>query len=571
LVANCPRWFSALFLLWVGLWPAVSGAASARIEVVGQLQVGQSTELRLVVVDGVTDGVPAVPATSHLNLTYRGQSQSFMSRNLSTERSLTHLFSVLATKAGAATVGPVTLQIDGQAVVATAVQVAVAEREVSLDAVGNQLSAYIDGSADAVLWEGEAFLYDLRFRHTEQVSEVNWTPPDFSGFFEDAVVEPVQKDYTVAEDGKSVGIVELSVPLVASSVGLREIPPAVFSVKHPAGRSARGGWPSIFGNAGVRYRTESVPSNPVTVNVRALPKRDRPATFSGAVGRFEVDASLSSSRLSLGETTTLTVVITGNGPLQGIQLPGFPDALSARAYDDAPHVTASIRNGAYRSRAVFKRAIVPSEEGLLQLPAVSFSWFAPASERYVEREVQLPEVVVDPGEASELEVQSFRGGDGSQGPSEIETLGEDILPLHAEVGLGDQSLRAADPLPWLMAGIPGLSFLALLGLGIGRRPPNPRAERILALRESMRGAGPLTDGTALEPLFREAVALQGRALPAAVDPAFIEGHFEGDTARDGVEWYRVLEQARFGGGRMSETQCASVLAWIDQVARGLEA
>jgi len=81
----------------------------------------------------------------------------------------------------------------------------------------------------------------------------------------------------------------------------------------------------------------------------------------------------------------------------------------------------------------------------------------------------------------------------------------------------------------------------------------------------------LTDVTALEPLFREAVALQGRVLPAAVDPAFIEGHFEGETARDGVEWYRVLEQARFGGGRMSKTQFASVLAWIDQVARGLEA
>ena len=80
----------------------------------------------------------------------------------------------------------------------------------------------------------------------------------------------------------------------------------------------------------------------------------------------------------------------------------------------------------------------------------------------------------------------------------------------------------------------------------------------------------MSDLTALEPLFREAVALQGHALPAAVGPAFIEEHFEGSVARDGVEWYRVLEQARFGGGKMSETQCVAVLAWTDQVARGLE-
>ncbi len=572
MVGRIAKIVSAAALIIVGLWPALVWAApTARLEVAKTLQVGQSTELRLVIVDGSTDGVPAVPATSHLNLTYRGQSQSFVSRNFSTERSVTHLFSVLATKEGSATVGPVTLQLSGGAVVAPAVTVNIAARTVSPDGQGNALSASIDGQSDVSLWEGQALVYTLNFRHTEQVAEVNWTPPDFSGFIESSVVSPSQKDYTISEDGKSVGIVELAVPLIASGVGLREVPPAVFTVKHPSARSSRGGWPSIFGGVAGRYRTESVPSNTVTVNIRPLPSVDRPDDFSGAVGRFSVKAALSEARLALGETTTLTVVVEGEGALQGIQLPAFPEDLAVRAYDDTPNVTSAIQDGQYRSRVVFKRALVPGEEGVVQLPAVSFNWYDPVTASYVERVVDIDDVFVEPGEASDLQVQSFRAGDESLGPSDIESLGEDILPLHTELDLGNQTLRASDPLPWLMVGIPFLGFAGLLVLGPSTRTADPRAERIQALRGALREAGPDKDVALIEPLFREAVVLRGNAQPAAVDRAFIESHLLDDAAKEGVEWYALLEQARFGGGQLTARQRVALLDWIVNVAKGLKA
>ena len=116
-----------------------------------------------------------------------------------------------------------------------------------------------------------------------------------------------------------------------------------------------------------------------------------------------------------------------------------------------------------------------------------------------------------------------------------------------------------------------LVLAGLLVLGPSTRTVDPRAERIQALRGALRDAGPDKDVALIEPLFREAIALRGNAQPAAVDRAFIESHLLDDAATEGVEWYALLEQARFGGGQLTARQRVALLDWIVNVAKGLKA
>ena len=57
-------------------------------------------------------------------------------------------------------------------------------------------------------------------------------------------------------------------------------------------------------------------TSPVTLNVRPLPASREPADFSGLVGKFRVSASLSKSSLPVGDSTTLSVVVEGEGNIR---------------------------------------------------------------------------------------------------------------------------------------------------------------------------------------------------------------------------------------------------------------
>ena len=59
-------------------------------------------------------------------------------------------------------------------------------------------------------------------------------------------------------------------------------------------------------------------TKPIELNVRPFQKKEKPSDFQRLVGRFSISAELGKTSLELGDTTTLTVTVSGIGNISDI-------------------------------------------------------------------------------------------------------------------------------------------------------------------------------------------------------------------------------------------------------------
>ena len=126
----------------------------------------------------------------------------------------------------------------------------------------------------------------------------------------------------------------------------------------------------------------SLNSQPVTILVKPLPLAGKPASFNGAVGKFEIAASLEKNDLTTTETGRLRIVVSGQGNLQLVTSPevNWPKELEVfdvNVVDELEQTTVPVSG-----RKIFEIPFTVSKEGSYILPAVTFSYFDPASGSY---------------------------------------------------------------------------------------------------------------------------------------------------------------------------------------------
>ncbi|UYQ92732.1 BatD family protein [Chitinophaga horti] len=165
----------------------------------------------------------------------------------------------------------------------------------------------------------------------------------------------------------------------------------------------------FFNRPEVTY--EDVPykikSNPVTVTVKPLPAANRPASFSGAVGHFEMNAVADKKSLSTDDAVTVKVTITGQGNVNLMRAPevSVPDAFET--FD--PKVTDNIdkNSNPLSGSRTFEYIFMPREAGNQTLPGVEFSYFDPKAGEYkVLRSTDFP-LAVSAGKNANREKQDY--------------------------------------------------------------------------------------------------------------------------------------------------------------------
>ena len=129
-------------------------------------------------------------------------------------------------------------------------------------------------------------------------------------------------------------------------------------------------------------------TQPVDIVVKPLPELHRPKDFSGAVGNFNVTASLARSEFKANEEGRLIVEISGKGNLQLVNAPAMRWPGSVEAFD--PKVDDTINTAAYPVVGMksFEYVFSVSRPGSYVIPAVSFSYFDPEKEKYQTAESQ---------------------------------------------------------------------------------------------------------------------------------------------------------------------------------------
>jgi hypothetical protein len=149
-------------------------------------------------------------------------------------------------------------------------------------------------------------------------------------------------------------------------------------------------------------------SKPLTLNVRDLPE-ESPKSFSGAVGNFRLNSSISSRSMKVGDSFTYTLEISGRGNFNNLEIATLPKINHLRFLD--PETSTDINNTRINGKKIIRYLVIAQEPGEFTIPSLAFSFFDPDKGRYItlrsdryDISVQEGSSVFIPGSASQSSI-----------------------------------------------------------------------------------------------------------------------------------------------------------------------
>ncbi len=153
-----------------------------------------------------------------------------------------------------------------------------------------------------------------------------------------------------------------------------------------------------FFNRNIENVEMTIESNPLTVNVKPLPLKNKPANFSGAVGYFDMSTTVDKTQLKSNEAFTYKLTIRGKGNLEMIDDLNIIFPPDFEVYD--PKITNNIAtssNGVSGSR-IFEYLIIPRNAGDFTIDPVEFSYYDLSKNQYVTEKSPAYKIKVEKGE-----------------------------------------------------------------------------------------------------------------------------------------------------------------------------
>ncbi|MBL7542549.1 MAG: protein BatD [Bdellovibrionaceae bacterium] len=250
------------------------------------------------------------------------------------------------------------------------------------------------------VYEGEQILVSWYLLTRGQLESLDRTKfPDLKGFWKEIIEEvPAIQFYQEVINGvgykKALLARHALFPLKAGNTVIDE-----FKIKSKVRLPNQN-----FGfNLGKVYEyTKS--SQRVKIKVNPLPLEGRPASFSGAVGKFKVTSQLEGSQPMAHQPMKFKLKIEGFGNAKGIELPSisWPEGIEVF---EVRNETKFFKNG--QSFKEFEIILIPRNEGKMVLPAVEMSYFNPETKKYeTERSIEIP-IDVLPGDKTKS-TESFK-------------------------------------------------------------------------------------------------------------------------------------------------------------------
>ncbi len=177
----------------------------------------------------------------------------------------------------------------------------------------------------------------------------------------------------------------------------------------------------FFNNQYQNVRIE-MESNPLTINVKPLPVDRKPAGFSGAVGRFQLEGSVDKSTLALNDALTLKLTISGSGNLELINTPDINWPPDFETYD--PKISNNIRtsDAGVTGTRTFEYLAIPRSAGDFTIGPVELSYFDPVSGTYRTLSTETYDLSVEKGDQQASAGVTYSG----VAQEDIMYLGQDI-------------------------------------------------------------------------------------------------------------------------------------------------
>lgn len=219
-----------------------------------------------------------------------------------------------------------------------------------------------------------------------------------SGNSVDIMVEGYQLPFAkkgVRYEGES--FTEFSIDIIAypSVVGTFKIPSASVKVMVKEGSELR---KDFFGRMVRTPKLKPIVavSHPIQLNILPLPEQNRPQSFTGAVGQFQISSSITGVQFKVGDPIELSIRISGEGRYDKIEPPLLSEM---SAFSESFVVSSNPQPGDIQPDGIlFKQVLRPRHEQVTSIPAIPFSYFDPQKGEYQIRKSQPIHIDVLPAE-----------------------------------------------------------------------------------------------------------------------------------------------------------------------------
>jgi hypothetical protein len=296
---------------------------------------------------------------------------------------------------------------------------------------------------------GEQITYNVKFAYRVRPHDVQYTPPEHTGFWIEDLGETGPKMETI--DGKQYYVVDKKSAFFPISGGTYTIGPATVVYRISQFRTFSFDPFDMSGGKEGRVVTE-----PIDITVRPLPAEGRPSDFKGAVGRFDLAVTADSRKVKVGESLTLSVVISGQGNIKSIGDIEIPAIDGFRVFTPKARESREKGQTEVGGRKTFDVVLVPERTGDRVIDGFEFSYFDPHRERYVTLRADPIKVTVLPGEAGDVTLASGGSPEGTVARRDIRHIRRVTIGRNDPLMGGNRALGFALRFAPILVGIVGI-------------------------------------------------------------------------------------------------------------------
>ena len=234
------------------------------------------------------------------------------------------------------------------------------------------------------IFEQEAVLLTYKLYTLVNVQQIAGDMPQLDGFHVQEIDQKAQMSLKYERyEGRNYGTaVWRQYVLFPQKVGKLKVPSISFDAQVEQTNTSMDPFDIFFGGGSLTQVVRKTIATPaLEIEVQPLPT-PKPASFSGAVGKFTLTGSLTPSELNANDAATLRLIVSGQGNMKLMQAPKVSFPSDFEIYDPKETDKTSQTSTGARGNKIFDYVVVPRHGGKYSVPPVEFSYFDPEKGTY---------------------------------------------------------------------------------------------------------------------------------------------------------------------------------------------
>ena len=234
------------------------------------------------------------------------------------------------------------------------------------------------------IYEQEAVMLTYKLYTLVNIQQISGEMPQIDGCHVQEIDRQAQLSLKYERvNGRNYGTaVWKQYVLFPQKTGKLKIPSITFDTQVEVQNHSMDPFDIFFGGGSLSQMVRKQISTPV-VEIEVLPlPTPKPSNFSGAVGKFNISATLTPEQVNANDAATLRLVVSGQGNMKLMKAPTIRFPQDFEVYDPKENNKTTNTSTGAKGNITYDYVVVPRHGGKYTIPPVEFCYFDPEAGRY---------------------------------------------------------------------------------------------------------------------------------------------------------------------------------------------